>query len=317
MSHAFENQLNDVPAPTVDLEAGRRAFVKAVGLSAAGAAIFGGMTAEAAAQEEPDLDVAILTFALNLEYLEAEFYLHAAFGRELSSSDTTGRGTLGGVTGGRRVNFANPIVRDYALEIANDEESHVKFLRSALGNKAIARPAIDIDGAFTAAARAAGVVGPNGTFDPYADDVSFLLGAYIFEDVGVTAYSGAAPFLTNKAYLAAAAGILSVEAYHAGLIRTFLFAQQSNLATKATALISRLRATLSGKNDDQGIGAGQSTLAGGNPTPSNIVPTDANGLAFARTPRQVANIVLGAKDASSGLFLPAGPNGKLNKLLSL
>ena len=306
----------EMAAPGIDLAAGRRAFIKAVGLGATATAMFGGTKAEAA-DATPDLDVAILTFALNLEYLEAEFYLMAAFGHGLTDADVQGTGTLGKVKGGRKVDFTNPIVRDYALEIAADEQNHVRFLRSALGKKAIARPAIDIGTAFTTAARAANVVGPKETFDPYADDVSFLLGAYIFEDVGVTAYSGAAPFITNKAYLAAAAGILAVEAYHAGLVRTFLFAQQSKMVTQATALISNLRALLAGDNDDQGIGGGMSTLAGGPKTPSNIVPTDPNSIAYARTPRQVANIVLGAKNASTGLFYPDGPNGALKQLLAL
>ena len=307
--------LDIIAMPRIDMAAGRRAFLQAAGLGTVTAALVGVAQAEAAA---PDLDVAILNFALNLEYLEAEFYLKAAYGDQLNASESQGTGTLGKLTGGRQVAFANPIVRDYAYEIAADERAHVNFLRGALGSQAIARPAIDISvNAFSTAARAAGLVGPDGAFDPYADDVSFLLGAYIFEDVGVTAYSGAAPFITNKTYLAAAAGILAVEAYHAGLIRTFLFAQQSGFATKATALISALRASLSGKNDDQGIGPAQSTLAGGPRTPSNIVPTDANAIAFARTPRQVANIVLGAQGASAGLFFPNGPNGDLTQLLSL
>lgn len=37
---------------------------------------------------------------------------------------------------------------------------------------------------------------------------------------------------------------------------------------------------------------------------SNLVPTDSQSLAFARTVRQVQNIVYGAIDATQGLFFP-------------
>ena len=72
-----------------------------------------------------------------------------------------GIGTLGSVTGGKKVPFTDPVVAAYAREISGDETAHVAFLRQALGNSAVAMPSINIDGsatgAFTAAARAAKV----------------------------------------------------------------------------------------------------------------------------------------------------------------
>ncbi len=306
----------------------RRDFFKMAGGFAAGAAgtlaltACGGgghSTSAAVAQTSSSAvsDVDILNFALNLEYLEANFYSYAATGNAIAASLMTGTGTQGAVTPGHKANFSTPLVTAYANEIAQDEINHVTFLRSALGTSAVAMPAIDVSaaGAFTTAAMAAGLI-TSGTFDPYANDEAFLLGAYIFEDVGVTAYHGAASLITSKTYLDAAAGILAVEAYHAGLVRTALYALglQSPAPAidpyAATAAISKLRATLDGTEsktpDDQGIAGPSSTV-------SNIVPTDANALAFDRTTGQVLNVVYGSPNAvSMGLFFPAGVNGNIH-----
>ena len=254
----------------------------------------------------------VLNFALNLEYLEAQFYAFAALGEGLPASLLSGTGTQGAVTGGRRVNFTDPVVRQYAIEIAQDERAHVAFLRQALGSSAVAQPPIDIssdaNGPFSAAARAAGLVGAGQAFDPYASDENFLLGAYIFEDVGVTAYKGASPLITNKTFLEAAAGILAAEAYHAGLIRTTLYrkgVQQLPALIEATEKISDARDSLDGASDlDQGVRARGAA--------SNIVPSDANGIAFSRSAGQVLNIVfLTRMAAQQGGFFPRGVNGTI------
>ncbi|MGF6768898.1 hypothetical protein P3T18_001368 [Paraburkholderia sp. GAS199] len=259
-------------------------------------------------------DAEILNFALNLEYLESQFYTYATTGAGLAASMTAGVGTMGTVIPGQQVPFQDPVVKAYANEIANDEREHVNFLRTALGSAAVAMPSIDIggtnpNGAFSNAARAAGLVPAGTAFNPYADDNSFLLGAFIFEDVGVTAYKGASPLITNKTFLEAAAGILAAEAYHAGLVRTVLYSKGINTTSLVSAAnaISAARASIDNNgHDDQGI---TGTSAG----TSNIVPLDSNGLAFSRGYGNVLNIVyLTSSIATKGGFFPNGVNGTLN-----
>ena len=292
----MSNMSNDPPSGP-----GRRDLLRNSGLGAlalgglaAGGALIGSTKAAHAATVT---DADILNFALNLEYLESEYYLYATTGKGLPSSDTSGStGASGGVTGGSKVPFKSTAVEQYAMEIVSDEVQHVKFLRSALGSQAVSEPAINLRDSFNTLAKAAGL---GSSFDPFANDLNFLLGAFIFEDVGVTAYHGAAPLVQNKQVLAAAAGILGTEAYHAALVRTNLF--QMGQGT-ATAKIAALRAALSQAADDQGVVVNNS---------SNVVLNDSNAQVYSRTPRQVLNIVYGGIDASKGLFYPKGMNGAI------
>ncbi|QHC71302.1 ferritin-like domain-containing protein [Rathayibacter sp. VKM Ac-2801] len=283
----------------------RRRFFEATGVAGLGigAAAFAAPTASAeeVAASGPS-DASILNFALNLEYLEAEFYLRAVYGTGLGGSDVTGKGTPGGVIGGRPVDFKTPWLKSFATEVANDEKAHVQFLRAALGTAKVARPAINLKDSFNSAAVAAGLIKAGQSFDPFASESNFLLGAFVFEDVGVTAYKGAAPLIQSKTYLDAAAGILAVEAYHAGAIRSAIYA--ADLSDSANKL-SDARDSLDGKTDlDQGVKVnGQ----------ANIVPTDGSSIAFSRTPGQVLNIVYlnPAAGTRTGGFFPRGVNGEL------
>jgi hypothetical protein len=197
----------------------RRRFLRRAGLAGLGAVATGAMltarpgiasaaTTESSADDAVAItDSAILNFALNLEYLEANFYSYAVHGSPISTTLTGGTGTQGGVSGGKQVPFKTAGIQQLAQQIAGDELSHVTFLRSALGSAAVSQPSIDLVKSFTAAAQAAGVVPAGTAFDPFSSENFFLLGAFIFEDVGVTAYKGAAPLISSKTYLGAAAGI--------------------------------------------------------------------------------------------------------------
>ncbi|EMD23800.1 ferritin-like domain-containing protein [Amycolatopsis azurea] len=286
----------------------RRRFLKAAGaagLGVVGATYLGvqatssaSATGEAAAAPS---DAAVLNFALNLEYLEAEFYSFAVYGHGLPDDLTGGVGTQGGVAGGKKVMFHDKALHQFAKEIAGDEVAHVKFLRGALGEAAVSRPQIDLKDSFTAAAKAAGLISGYQQFDPFANEKNFLLAAFLFEDVGVTAYKGAAPLITNKTFLDAAAGILAAEAYHAATIRTSLFDRDLG---DAAAKISNARDALDGPgDDDQGILLGNQ---------ANIVPTDNNGVCFGRGADRVLNVVyLNPGPVKEGGFFPKGVNGDI------
>ena len=299
--------VRDMINRSAENETDRRVFLKAAGVAGlgtvgAGAATVLGASSASAAGRGPS-DAAIFNFALNLEYLEAQFYWYAAYGEDIGHKFTSGKGDRGGVVGGHKVPFKTPGIASMAREIAQDEKDHELFLRKTLGGAKVAQPKIDLKNSFSAAATAAGLIKPGQTFDPFADEDSFLLGAFIFEDVGVTAYKGAAPLINNKAFLEAAAGILSVEAYHAGIVRSKLYDKGQ---FKAVAAISDARDSLDGtKNLDQGLGR---------PLKGNLVPTDRNGITYSRSAGQVLNIVyLNPKSVNKGGFFPKGVNGAINK----
>ncbi|WP_263356407.1 ferritin-like domain-containing protein [Acidicapsa ligni] len=298
-----------------------------MGGSALAGIVLAATTSKSANAQATLTDADYLNFALNLEYLEAEYYTLASTGMTIdqvglgigAGTATTGGGTVTVKPGGFtscKVPFSDPVNASYAMEIASEEQKHVTFLRGALGASAVAQPNIDLFNSFNAAASAAGI---GAAFDPFASDVAFLLGSYIFEDVGVTAYHGAAGSLTDAGNLTAAAGILAVEAYHAGLIRTILWGMdQANpgagIAATATK-ISNLRATLDGTgNDDIGLTTTQDALNGSSATftASTIVNADSNSIAFSRTAQQVLNIVYASPSGTKGGFFPNGLNGKVS-----
>ena len=147
------------------------------------AAMFGGMLPELAqARPSKRQDIAILKYALTLEYLEAAFYKRAV-----------SKGGLSGQT------------LELAKLLSDHEQTHVSALRRtlrSLGAKVPSAPSFDFKGT-------------------NAGD-KFVPTAFALENVGVRAYLGQAGRLKSKALLAAAASIATVEARHAGAVAVLL-----------------------------------------------------------------------------------------------
>ena len=267
----------------IEAASNRRSFVQKIGVAAvvAGAAATLG-TEKAQAQTSTDL--AVLNFALNLEYLEAEFYTFATTGESITSHglgingvSNPGNPASGGYTvGGQQVRFANNLVfsQAAAMEIAADERAHVALIRSALGSMAIAKPNLNL----------------NALGFGFGSQNDFLKLARIFEDIGVSAYAGAAPLLSS-AVIGTAAQILSAESQHVSNIRT---------------QIARLNIPTAPPLDGVDI------------LPPPSMPNQffslstANGLCATRTPGQVLYLAFGGVvGATAGGVFPNGVNGSL------
>jgi hypothetical protein len=138
-------------------------------------------------------DVAILNYAYALEQLEAAFYTKVT------------DHPFNGITQNETETF---------VEIRDHEEAHKSFLKKALGDHAI--PEIEVD--FSQV--------------DFKNRSSVLAAADSFENLGIAAFNGAGPLISNADYLAAAGTIVSVEARHAAMISALLHGPSAASAGK-------------------------------------------------------------------------------------
>jgi hypothetical protein len=271
----------------------RRGLLRTLGVAstalAAGTALTG-KKARAATVLPSD----VVQFALNLEYLEAEFYSVASSGATLEERgfDLSGIGTGGPTTTkyGKVGLSKTPLnTSAVAASIAMDEIAHVTILRAALletGFTPIAKPAINLD-----------ALAPKGA--SLANEVSFLSLARIFEDIGVSAYSGGAGYLVGSPYLATAARILAVEGEHVGNIRL----QIATLGIPSSAI----------DGADVIPPPTGTDYFSTHVTAGTFNPAVTNGLCATRTPGEVLFLAYGGvAGVTKGGFFPNGVNGALN-----
>ncbi len=277
---------NDIIQDVIENSSNRRGMLKKLGI--ASAAVAAGITAggkKLEAQSSSPTPTDVVQFALNLEYLEAEFYSVATTGKTLEARGyaINGAGTQGAtMTSYGAVNFSNSLVLtgSVAQFIAADEINHVKLLRSALtanGVEPIAKPAINLDALASLGAS-------------LENEQTFLVLSRIFEDIGVSAYAGGSTYLSGSGYLQTAARILAVEGEHVANVR--LQIARLAIATKAID--------------------GADVIPP--PSGTNFFSTNtSNGLVAIRTPGQVLYLAYGnVANATKGGFFPSGVNGALN-----
>lgn len=267
----------------------------------------------------PKADVPLLEFPLNLEYLEAEFFLYGALGYGL---DRVAPKLSDGGPPPYGVRLANldPFTKDVITQFGYQEVGHVKAIKA--GVKGFPRPFLNLSAAAFASVMNSAVgktLYP--PFDPYANSINYLLASYVIPYVGLTGYVGANPKLQGYKSKKLVAGLLGVEAGQDAVIRALLYQHAFSTVhpynytvAEITDLISILRDKLGHAGlKDEGLivppilGA-EGKLAG------NVLAGDNYSLSYPRTPEEILRIIYSSGDEHvPGGFYPKGADGKIAK----
>nr|KJB41951.1 hypothetical protein B456_007G129300 [Gossypium raimondii] len=256
------------------------------------------------------VDRDLVQFALNLEFLEAEFFLHGALGMGLDVlAPSLAQGGPPPV-GGRKANL-DPIIRRIIEEFAYQEIGHLRAITESVGG--VPRPRLNISAeAFAAFFNRAMNTTLSPPFNPYANSLNYLLASYVIPYVGLVGYVGTIPNLL-------AASLLGVESGQDAVIRTLLYLRANEkvkpygvTVAGFTDRISEIRNRLGRCGmKDEGLKVPKQ-LGAENRTTSNILSADADSLSYSRTQPEILGIVYGTGDESRpGGFLPDGGAGRI------
>ncbi|KAF5455222.1 hypothetical protein F2P56_024822 [Juglans regia] len=259
-----------------------------------------------------------IQFALNLEFLEAEFFLNGAIGSGLDSiAPSLARGGPPPI-GARKANL-DPLVARIIEEFGYQEVGHLRaIITSRIGG--IPRPQLNLSVQNFAKVfdDAVGfkLIPP---FDPYADTIRYLLASYVIPYVGLVGYVGTIPSLVRETSRSLVASLLGVEAGQDAVIRTLLYERANQTVRPYNLTVAEFTNRISGLRNrlaacgikDEGILVPLS-LGAENRTNSNILSADPNSLSYARTPPEILRIVYGSgSERKPGGFFPNGGGGDI------
>ncbi|THF96814.1 hypothetical protein TEA_000674 [Camellia sinensis var. sinensis] len=332
----------------------------------------------------PGSDIDLLEFPLNLEYLEAEFFLWGSLGYGLDSiapNLTMGGPPPVGTTKAR----LDPFTKDVILQFAFQEVGHlsdgsgggrvvvaavvgvVEWQRKwwvvmvvvgwkggggggdvgrivvwwggggdgggrivemmivwAIQNtvKGFPRPLLNLSAeAFGNVMNSAFGRALNPAFDPYANELNFLLASYVVPYVGLTGYVGANPKLQSPISKRLVAGLLAVESGQDAVIRGLLYERAREkvqpygiTVAKFTNRISKLRNKLGNAGvKDEGLIVPTFQGAEGK-LKGNVLAGDQNSVGYDRTPEEILRIIYSSGDEHvPGGFYPKGADGRIAK----
>ncbi|CAM6062047.1 unnamed protein product, partial [Sphagnum tenellum] len=259
----------------------------------------------------PVWDKELIQVALNLEYLEAEFFLWSSVGKGLDTFAPylTKQGPP--PIGVQKANLP-PLLADTFFQFGLQEIGHLRAIHKGLKEFAFPRPLLDVSNKIWAEffdkALGKELKPP---FDPYCNSLNYVLSAYMIPYVGLTGYVGTSPLLFGKEAKKLMAGLLAVESGQDAIIRSFLYQNRHKevkpygiSVAEFTDKISCVRNELSHGMVDEGLVVPRA-LRSEELAKGNLLSADKDSLAYGRTPEQVFATVYGNGNASKpGGFYP-------------
>ncbi|KAL5996071.1 hypothetical protein ACLOJK_026144 [Asimina triloba] len=264
----------------------------------------------------PD-DIDKVQFALNLEHLEADFFLFGALGYGLDKVEPELASGGPPPLGAQKANL-DEVTKKIIEEFGYQEVGHLRAIKSTVGG--FPRPLLDLSSHhFAAIFDNAFGHSLSPPFDPYANSINYLLASYVIPYVGLVAYVGTNPNINGYVSKRLLAGLLAVESGQDAVIRTLLYQRADELVkpynytvAEFTERVSTLRNKLAECGvKDEGLLVSL-PFGAENKTTSNILSADPNSVAYSRTPAEILRVVYGSGDESKpGGFLPKGGSGKI------
>nr|GMD81594.1 desiccation-related protein PCC13-62-like [Ipomoea batatas] len=266
----------------------------------------------------PTGDLNLLEFPLNLEYLEAEFFLWGAFGYGLDKL-APNLSSNGPSPVGAKAAKLSPLVKDIIAQFGYQEVGHLRAIKKTVPG--FPRPLLNLSAeAFATVVNDAFGKPLSPAFDPYANDINYLIASYLVPYVGLTGYVGANAKLTTQTAKRLVAGLLGVESGQDAVLRTLLYehakeevAPYGITVAEFTNRFSDLRNNLGNKGfiKDEGLIVKERDGAEGKIS-GNILAGDEYSVAYDRSPEEILRIVYGSgEERKPGGFFPKGAHGKI------
>ncbi|KAI3695823.1 hypothetical protein L1987_78825 [Smallanthus sonchifolius] len=267
----------------------------------------------------PKSDINLLEFSLNLEFLEAEYFLFGSMGKGLDTIEPDLADGGPPPIGAQRANLSL-LIKDIITQFGYQEIGHI----SADSFATIMNDAFEIP------------LSP--PFDPYANASIILFHA-------TSSLTSASPVTSEQIQNSVAlfqesrykkkvnnssisywfdqlvAGLLGVEAGQDAVIRSLLYERANEkvvpyetTVVESTQKISQLRDKLGNSGlKDEGLKV-PIELGAEKKIQGNVLAGDEDSLAYGRTPKEIPRIVYGTGDEHApGGFYPNGANGVIAK----